>query len=816
MTLTPAWPSAVRRRPHAPLTTALCPLALAIAAALAVAPPAARAQTQAPAQAAAVKINIPAQALAQALLQLGRQTNLQVYYLPEAVQNRRAPAVSGTLTPQQALDRLLAGTGLVAKVNGNTAVVQPPASETATLPAVSVYGDTRNEAVEGLVARRSRTGTKTDTALNEIPQTINVVTAQQVEMTGATDINQALHYVPGFSSYGSDNRSDWYSALRGFTPTAYVDGLQVPNTLNLASWRVDPYLIDSITVLRGPTSVLYGQGDPGAIVDVQSKLANGERTREIEAQVGNYARKQLSFDIGDNIDENGALSYRVLGVGRDGNAQTGPNKDQRVVLAPSLRWQPSAATSLTLSATFLEDWGDITSNFLPAQGTVLSNPNGRISRDLYTGDPDFNYYHKKQWSLGYALEHKLDSVWTLRQNTRLMHLQLNNRSVYGGGLDDSDPTMASMTRYAGIFQFNYSRFDVDNQAEAKFRTGALEHTLLTGLEYSRQSTTDSESLALAPSLNLYNPVYTPVTKSLFYGPNAYPRTDTYTTMNSVGLYAQDQIKWDRWVLTLGGRKDWAKTEQTDREADARTSQLDQAFTGRVGLTYLGDYGLSPYVSYATSFNPVSNTRLADGSWAKPTKGEQVEAGLRWQPDGKNLTLNAAVYQIKQTDVVTNNPNDPTNSTYVQTGAVRSQGVELSAVGKITPELSIIGAYVFQNVKITKANDETQGKWPVDIPRPRQMASLWADWTWRTGPLEGFGMGAGVRYQSSAAGASDNSLKIPSYTVYDAGLHYEMPNWRFALNAANLFDKQYVSGCQSYGVCMYGNGRTVVASVKYYW
>lgn len=810
MTQTPARPIRLPRRRATPLHAALGTLTVALAVALGAAPSAARAQA-----AAAVKINIPAQSLAQALLQLGRQTNLQVYYLPEAVRDRRAPAISGTLTPQQALDRLLAGTGLIARIDGATAVVQPPA-DTATLPTVSVYGDTRGDAVEGLVARRSRTGTKTDTPLNEIPQTINVVTAQQVEMTGATDINQALHYVPGFSSYGSDNRSDWYSALRGFTPTAYVDGLPVPNTLNLASWRVDPCLIDSITVLRGPTSVLYGKGDPGAIVDVQSKLANGERIREIETQVGNYARKQLSFDIGDNLDEDGTLSYRLLGVGRDGNAQTGPNKDQRVAFAPSLRWQPSAATSLTLSANYLEDWGDINTNFLPAQGTVLSNPNGRISRDLYTGEPDFNNYHKKQWSLGYALEHKLDSVWTLRQNTRLMHLQLDNRSVWGGGLDDSDPTMASITRYAGRFQFNYSRFDIDNQAEARFRTGALEHTLLTGLEYSRQSTTDSEWMALAPSLNVYNPVYTPINRSIFYGPNAFPRTDTYTVMNTVGLYAQDQIKWDRWVLTLGGRKDWAKTRQTDREADSHASQLDQAFTGRVGLTYLGDHGLSPYVSYATSFNPVSNTRLANGDWAKPTKGEQVEAGLRWQPDGKNLTLNAAVYQIKQTDVVTNNPDDPTNSSYVQTGAVRSRGVELSAVGKITPELSIVGAYVFQNVKITKANDETQGKWPVDIPRPRQMASLWADWTWRTGPLEGFGAGAGVRYQSSAAGAADNSLKIPSYTVYDAGLHYEMPNWRFALNAANLFDKRYVSGCQSYGVCMYGNGRTVVASVKYYW
>ena len=228
-----------------------------------------------------------------------------------------------------------------------------------------------------------------------------MVTAQQLEMTGATDINQALRYIPGFSSYGSENRSDWYSVLRGFTPTAYVDGLQVPKTLNLASWRVEPYTIDSITVLRGPTSVLYGQGDPGAIVDVQSKLANGDRIREIEVQVGNYARKQLAFDIGDTANSDGTLSYRLIGVGRDGNSQTGPNKDGRIAFTPSLRWQPSAATSLTLSATYLDDRSDIASNFLPAQGMVLHNPNGRISRDVYTGEPDFNYYRRSsgRWAM---------------------------------------------------------------------------------------------------------------------------------------------------------------------------------------------------------------------------------------------------------------------------------------------------------------------------------------------------------------------------------------------------------------------------------
>ncbi len=341
-------------------------------------------------------------------------------------------------------------------VSGNAASsgADQPAAGGETLPTIPVLANGDKDATVGLVARRSATGTKTDTPINEIPQTINVVTAEQIEMTRATDINQALRYVPGFSTYSSDNRSDWYSALRGFTPTLFVDGLSVPNTINLASWRVDPYMIDSLSVLRGPTSVLYGQGDPGAIVDVQSKIANGERIREMELQIGNFARKQIAFDIGDRIDKDGTLSYRVVGVARDGNVQLGPNSDQRVALSPSIKWQPDAATSFTLYATYLQDWTDTASNFLPASGTVLPNPNGVISNNLYVGDPDFDRYGKRQASIGYQFEHQFNSVWTVRQSARFMHLSTDDWSVYGGGLDEADPTMASLTRYAGIFQFN--------------------------------------------------------------------------------------------------------------------------------------------------------------------------------------------------------------------------------------------------------------------------------------------------------------------------------------------------------------------------
>ncbi|WP_420212392.1 TonB-dependent siderophore receptor [Burkholderia aenigmatica] len=719
--------------------------------------------------------------------------------------------VTGTGAARRARAIAAGGALYVAAAGGAHA----QASAAAALPEIDVTGKA-DGASSGLVGRRTTAGTKTDTPVAEIPQTINLVTAQQIEMTGATDLNQALRYVPGFATFGADSRTDWYAALRGFTPTLYVDGVAAPNTAVIANWRVDPYTIDSIAVLRGPTSVLYGAGEPGAIVDAHTKLADGERVREAGVQIGNDARKQFMVDVGDALDPDGRYAYRFVGVARDGNAVTGPNGDRRVALAPSFRWRPNADTSLTLSATFLQDSGDISSNFLPASGTVLPNPNGRLSQDIYMGDPAFNDYRKKQWSLGYTLAHRVNAIWSLHQDVRWSHLSLDDATVFGNGLVPRSTT--NMMRFAGLFQLNYSRLDIDHYAQARFGTGPLDHTLLLGLQYDRQTTTHSAWLALAPSLNLYQPVYRPVTAAIFSGPTSLGHVDQYTAMNAFGVYAQDQIRWKRWTLTLGGREDFVNARFDDRTAGTQARQDVSAFSGRVGLTYQGDAGLSPYVSYSTSFDPVIGVRMFGGGLPEPTRGTQTEAGLRWQPPGRNLMLSAAIYQIDQTNVVTPTPVqlDPTSTTSVQTGKVRSRGIELSAVGKVTRELSVVASYVYQDVKNVQANDASLNHWPVAVPLPRQMASMWADWTWRTGALSGVGIGGGVRYQSASAGAPDNSLTVPSVTLVDLALHYEMSHWRFALNVANLFDRRYVSGCQSYAVCVFGNERTVLASAKYNW
>ncbi|KVA10318.1 TonB-dependent receptor [Burkholderia latens] len=705
--------------------------------------------------------------------------------------------------------------GAHAQTQAANATSAPPADAATLLPKIDVTGHASGASV-GLVGLRSAAATKTDTPIAEIPQTTNIVTAQQIEMTGATDLNQALRYVPGFATFGADSRTDWYAALRGFTPTLYVDGVPAPNAAVIANWRGDPYTIDSIAVLRGPTSVLYGAGEPGAIVDAHTKLANGERVREAGVQIGNYARKETLLDIGDALDPDGKYAYRFVGVARDGNAWTGPNADRRVALAPSFRWRPTSDTSLTVAASFLQDHGDISSNYLPASGTVLPNPNGRLSQDIYMGDPAFNDYLKKQWSLGYALDQRVNSIWTLHQDVRWSHLSLDDATVFGNGFAPGSTT--NMQRTAGLFQLNYSRLDIDNRAQARFATGPVEHTLLFGLQFDRQTTTNSVWLALAPSLNLYRPVYRPVTTAIFSGPTSLGHVDQYTAMNTFGVYAQDQVRWKRWTLTLGGREDRVNARYDDRAAGTGTRQDVNAFSGRIGLTYQGDGGVSPYVSYSTSFDPVIGVRMYGGGLPQPTRGKQIEAGLRWQPPGRNLMLTAAVYRIDQTNVVTPAPSnlDPTGTSSVQTGKVRSRGIELSAVGNMTRELSVVASYVYQDVKNVQANDASLNNWPVAVPLPRQMASLWTDWTWHTGALSGAGIGVGVRYQSALAGAPDNGLTVPSVTLYDLAMHYDVRHWRFALNVANVFDRRYVSGCTSYTVCVFGNERTVLASAKYNW
>lgn len=670
--------------------------------------------------------------------------------------------------------------------------------------------------VTTLDAQTADAATKTRTPLIETPQVVSVVTQEQMRVRGAQSVIQALGYSAGIAGYGPDSRSDWYTVIRGFSPSVYLDGLQLPITLNLASWITDPYQLERVDVLHGPSSVLYGQGDPGGTVDMVSKVAGGAPVREVQFQLGDHARRQLAADMGGYLDDAGAWSYRMVALGRSQDVANSPFHASRVLLAPSLSWKPSADTSLVFTSNYLRDHSNYAGNFLPAEGTILPSPFGRISRHTYTGDPDFTRYHKSEYAVGYRFEHHFGKTWTFRQNARYSRTWLDNNMVYGVGLAGDG---RSIDRFAGFAKPDYRRFTVDNQLQAHFQTGAFEHTVLLGADYQHQRTVDPENYALAPPIDLYNPVYLPIDPMIFAPGGANYPQNIRQTQKQLGIYAQDQIKYaDRWVLVLSGRQDWSRLNAVDHAvADATAArQNDHAFTGRIGVVYLADNGLAPYLSYSESFNPVT-TPNAYGAPFRPATGKQYEAGLRFQPTGGRSSLTAAMFQIRQQNVLTSNPdqqNYPNGS--VQTGEVRSHGVELEARAAFDDGFNLLGAYTYQDVRNAKANDASRNKWPTSIPIPHELASVWADYTLPRGDLAGLGFGAGVRYTSSSRGAPDNSLRIPSYTLIDATAFYQLPQWRLALNLSNLANKAYIAGCYDATRCIYGTGRTALLTATYDW
>ena len=342
------------------LKTTPAPLALAIALALASSPLLAQTQDAGTAQ----QIRVAAQPLAEALNDWARQTRIQLVVQQSLVAGKTAPAISGSLTPRQALERLLAGSGLAATMEGNAAVIKTAPAATgatgpSTLPAVTVMADGEDSAtgrVQGYVARRSATGTKTDTPIIETPQSISVITADRIEAIGATNLKDALGYTPGVSTttYGADSRYDWIS-LRGFdaySPGFYLDGLPLRNNSTWGVWRTENYGAERIELLRGPSSVLYGMSGPGGVVNVVSKRPTAEPVRELQVQLGDHDRKQVAGDFSGALDAEGKLLYRITGVLRDAQLPAAKEPDDHSYIAPSLTWKPSSDTTLTLLSQF--------------------------------------------------------------------------------------------------------------------------------------------------------------------------------------------------------------------------------------------------------------------------------------------------------------------------------------------------------------------------------------------------------------------------------------------------------------------------------
>lgn len=763
------------------------------------------------AQATQKTFAIPPQPLSSALTSFGRQAGVQLSVDPELVAGRTSAGLSGAMSPAEALSRLLADTGLSFRFTAPDTVVLLRAAGTADgavqLGPVTVEGSAAAPAetawgpVSGYVATRSAAGTKTDTSLAETPQSVSVIGRQEMTDRNVQTVTDALRYVPGVFTqpHGEDGRYDRIS-IRGFDSYQqgdYRDGLRQMGN-NFVLYRTEPYGLERIDVLRGPSSVLFGQNSPGGVVNRISKMPTADAVREVEVQGGNFNRIQGAFDFGGALTKDGSVLYRAVGLARDSDTQFEFNDknavaDDRRFFAPAVTWKPNGDTSITLLAQYQEDHAGIGRVYTDAQGNATH---------VLVGDPDYNTFDQTQKTAGAMVEHRFSDALTARSNFRFGRVDVEYRY-----LDQRAAAVGnSLPRYASSIKEGQDTFTADNQVEGRLLTGPLRHTLLAGLDYQRNSWSGDEWRGLAPNLNLASPSY----GGLSIAPLSIHQTDSHQVVDQIGVYGQDQIKLgDEWVLTAGGRQDWAENTTDNHLTGKSTTTSDDAFSGRLGLTYLSPIGLAPYVSYSESFMPVTGTD-ARGNSFKPTTAHQYEGGVKFQPKGSDAFITASVFELTQQNVSTT---DPSNSNFkVQTGEVRSRGFELEGKANLAPGLGLIASYTYQDVEVTKSNDGNEGKRPAVVPD--QMAALWLDYTLQSGPAEGLGFGSGVRYTGDSAANAMNTQENPSSTLFDAAIHYDLDGLRLALNATNLFDKQ-VAICDA-GSCYWGSERTVIGSVRYRW
>lgn len=782
-------------------------------------------------------INIPEGPLGPALVALAEQTGLKVSTNAASVAGRTTSGVSGEMTAQAALSALLKNSGLEpTEVSGAGFVVAPPPgayAQAADVPLPGIYIEaggassttptesgvsdqtgepTAYSPVEGYVAQRTASGSKTDTPLKEIPQGITVVGQEQIRDQGAKTLQQTLHYVPSVTSdlFGEDTRNDGF-AIRGQEATVqFLDGLRrfYGNYLNAP--RVEPYTLERIEVLRGPSSVLYGQSGVGGTINMVSKRPAAEKKGEVGVSYGNYNDKEAFFDFTGPVTADGKWLYRIVGLGRDSDTQVDFVEDQRFVFAPSLTWRPSADTSVTLLTEVRRDRGGPTSQFLPHEGTLFAGPNGFVPINRFVGEPDFDRYDADSWSVALIADHKFNSVWSFHQGLRYSSNDVTYGQIFPYIPDRTEPFFDEDRRLIARDMFfadaHTDTITSDSNVVARFETGRLQHKVLAGFDYSRGSES-SRRRGFATDCGLFDlfaPTYGEFEVCDFdlnpIGTLPIERFPDREQWQS-GIYAQDQLRLGPLIAVVGLRRDWTATE-----TDGAPDETAAATTRRAGLMYELPFGLTPYMNYAESFVPLSGSDFFDRPF-EPLEGQSMEVGFKYQRPGSSFTVTSAVFDATEVNRLAEDPLHLGFS--VQSAEVSLKGFEIEARGAVTDNIKIIAAYSYLSAKHTAGD---QAGFRVES-LPEHLASLWAIYTFHEGMLNGFSIGGGVRYNGPSWDGYD-LVETPSFTLFDAMVAYETEHWRWSLNATNLEDEYHLTTCLNRGDCFIGAGREITTSLIY--
>lgn len=655
---------------------------------------------------------------------------------------------------------------------------------------------------DGMVPLSSAIATKTDTPIERIPQAVSVITQESLEQRRPQNLEAAVSFAPGVvpAPWGQDARFPEF-LIRGFdigTYGVYRDGLP-QKVIGFSGFAMEPWSLEGIDVLKGPNAVLYGETDPGGIVNATTKRPTFDPLRAGFLTYGPFDTWQAGIDIGGPLGEDGKLAYRLTGLTRDGETGLANSYNDRQLVAPALTWRPDDATEITVLGNWQKD-KTTPALSLPVAGEDYPADAGALPDWMWHTNPNQSYYKADITSAGYLFSHEFTPAVTVRQQARVARQETDYREFYFNGMSsDTEMSYADFT-----VNETAKTAAIDTQAQIDFDVAGRPNTLLLGIDYSRMEVDTAQGLDDSYTIPIADPDVS------FDRPRPAIYYDGVETVEQYGLYAHNQISLtDRLFASFGLRQTWVENRFDDHIGSDDSSQDDQKLVWDVGATYDLDHGVTPYASYATGF--VVNTGAEfDGSLFQPTEAEQYELGVRWRPDSFNALFSAALYQIDKTNVLTTDPDN--NGYWVQTGEVRHRGLELEADVSLAEGLSAVAGYSYIDAKITSSNDGDEGNRPALVPEHE--ASLWANYAVQGGRLLGLSTGAGVRYVGSSYGDSTNARETPAYTVFDAALRYQRGAIEGALNVTNLFDKQYYAICRPGGGCALGDERQVQLTVSF--
>ncbi|WP_423210012.1 TonB-dependent siderophore receptor [Paracoccus yeei] len=647
----------------------------------------------------------------------------------------------------------------------------------------------------GYVVPTTQIATKTETSVLETQQSVSVVTGQQIRDQGAQNMGQALRYSAGVNAqpFGADPRFDEPN-IRGFgsNTSQYLNGLRLIRKFGAPAQEL--YGMERVELLRGPSSSLYGAGSPAGIINLVQKHAQPEDFAEAGLSYGSFKDRKLFFDV--NRAASDTLAWRLTGIVGDTHEQVDDVENKGGYLAGAVRWQMDEVSTLDVLVSYQND-GPISPAGVPYALTRIAD--GEDLREFYAGYPDIDDSDRRQFNFGVEYRRDLENGWRFEQSFRYQKFDWDYVGFYASGLSEDGTTVS----IGQTDQFETSKaLNLDTRLIGEAVTGAATHRVLLGLDITHYDFDNTTQFSTPPGLDWRDP-----DRGAYVASAPWYIKNEDITIDQIGLYAQDEISWNSWRASLGLRHSWVRQTGTvytnlfGSESVTDAEQKDNETTGRVGLSYVFDQGIAPYLAYSTSFDPEIGTDR-DGNTLEPTKGKQWEAGVKYQPTGQDILVTAALYDLKQTNVTRIIDDFP-----VQIGEVHSRGFELEATAELAQGWDMRAAYTYTDAR--QEGGAFEGLRMANSPY--HLASLWVSYDFGNGVR----LGGGVRHVGERYGDDANTYRLDAVTLADIGASYTRDNIEASLNVTNITDKVFLTSCSSF-YCNYGDGREIQARLSYKW